>query len=425
MKNLNAHLGSLARTSLLFFLILSTSRTIATAAPANAELATTVPPGEPKTHALFMGTNISIQYNDKLYPLQDVVDTSFIISVDGKKTSIPMRGEPHNLKLEQSLKLTNVSASLTGLTGERVYTPGNDPRMLRQIEASNAANAIGDNASLAMGKYIVAQNKFGVAINPNSVTGADISAANLDAAAAQASKEALAATQMADAQFNTDYTNSGLAQLRAAADRTKELYDAIEVNCVVSSPTELTSPYLVLVVQYRTKNGSKPANSHNLIYARALDAIGAKPEKIHILQGGLPHGYELVGYQVHLYNLGQEVATDVVPDRVALTREEAFDYVKADYLGTHKGATLPSAPAMGKLGLETKAQLTAAQLGGTYFVKVTKDGQPEAAFLDEACSEPVDSVVATVVRNVRFFPALEKGKRIDGVARLRFSYLTR
>ncbi|HEV8542576.1 MAG TPA: hypothetical protein VGR78_09305 [Verrucomicrobiae bacterium] len=335
-----------------------------------------------------------------------------------------MRGEPHNLKLEQSLKLTNVSASVTGVTAERVYTPGNDPRMLRQIEASHAANAIGDNASLAEGKFIVAQNKFGSAINPNASTGADISAANLDAIAAQASKAALAATQMDDAQFNTDFTNSALAQLRAESDRTRELYDAIEVNCEVSSPTELKSPYLVLVVQYRT-NGNKPASSHNMIYARALEAIGSRPQKIHILQGGLPHGYELVSYQVHLYNLGQEVATDVVPERVSLTREEAFEYVKADYLGTHKGATLPSTPAMGKLGLETKAELTPAQLGGTYFVKVNKDGKPEEAFLDEACSQPVDGVVATVVKYVRFFPALEKGKSVDGVARLRFSYLTR
>jgi hypothetical protein len=162
-----------------------------------------------------------------------------------------------------------------------------------------------------------------------------------------------------------------------------------------------------------------------MIYARALEAIGSRPQKIHILQGGLPHGYELVSYQVHLYNLGQEVATDVVPERVSLTREEAFEYVKADYLGTHKGATLPSTPAMGKLGLETKAELTPAQLGGTYFVKVNKDGKPEEAFLDEACSQPVDGVVATVVKYVRFFPALEKGKSVDGVARLRFSYLTR
>ncbi|HEY4248246.1 MAG TPA: hypothetical protein VGM64_15460 [Lacunisphaera sp.] len=382
------------------------------------------PTGEPKTHALFMGTDISIQYKNKLYPLQDVVDTSFIVSVDGNKTSIPMRGEPHNLKLEQSLKLTNVSASLTGLTAERVYTPGNDPRMLRQIEASHAANAIGDNASLAEGKFIVAKNNFGVAINPNLGPGAAISAANLDASAAQASKDALAATQMADAQFNTDFANSGLAELRAESDRAEELYDAVEVNCVVSSPTELKSPYIVLVVQYRT-HGNKTANSHNMIYARALDPIGARPYKIHILQGGLPHGYELVGYQLHLYNLGQEVATDVVPERVSLTREEAFEYVKADYLGMHKGATLPSAPAMGKLGLDTKAELTSAQLGGTYFVKVTKDGKPEEAFLDEACSQPVDDVVATVVKYVRFFPALDKGKRVEGVARLRFSYLTR
>ncbi len=426
MQNPTHRVGSFARTSLLFFLILlEVDLRAEDVAPVTVTAA-------PKSHVLFMGTDISIERGKKLYRIQDVLGTSFIISVDGEKTFVPMRGEPHNMKLEQSLKLTTASASLTGLTAERAYTPRSDPKMKRMLEASRAANAIGDNASLAEGKYLAALNPS-VAINGEpgaqggpggAVNGAAVSAAALGAIGAGAAREAFAAKQMADAMFNTEFTNAGFAQIRAEADLAQELFDAVEVNFELSSPTELTSPYLVLVVRYHPKT-DKPGTSRDLIYARALNAIGSKPEKIHILQGGFPRGYELESYQVHLYNLGQEVATDVAPKRVALTRDEAFEYVKAEYLGTHKGATLPSRPAMGKLGLETKAQLTPAQLSGVYFVKVTKEGKPVEAFTDEACSQPVDGTIDSLVKSVRFFPALEAGKRVEGVARLTFSHLTR
>ncbi len=419
MKKPSRRAGSFARTPLLFSLVLFATKAVA------ADVVPVTPPPEAKTHTLFMGTEVSIEHDKKLYRLQDVIGSSFVISVDGAKTIVPMRGgEPRHLKLEQSLKLTTVSASVTGLKAERAYTPRSDPKLARQLEASTVAAALGDNASLAMGTYARAENKFGAAINPEGGTGTAISAANLDAAAAAAAKVAFAAERMNDAMFNTDLPNAASAQTRADGDLAKELFDAVEVNFELSSPTELTSPYLVLVVRYHPK-ADEPGTSRDLIYARALNAIGSKPEKIHILQGGLPRGYVLESYQVHLYNLGQEVATDVAPKRVALTRDEAFEYVKAEYLGTHKGATLPSLPAMGKLGIETKSHLTPVQLSGVYFVKVTKDGMPVAAFTDESCSQSADDVIDSLVKSVRFFPALEAGKRIEGVARLTFSHLTR
>jgi hypothetical protein len=161
-----------------------------------------------------------------------------------------------------------------------------------------------------------------------------------------------------------------------------------------------------------------------MVYARALNEIGARPQKIHILKGGLPPGYTLEKYQIHLYNAGREIASDVAPQRVPLTRDDAFAYMKIEYLSTHKGETLTTVPALGKLDKKAKTTLTEPQLTGAYFVKVSKEGLPLEAFTDEACSQPVEAVVSTVVNGVRFYPALEKGKPVEGVARLVLSELT-
>jgi hypothetical protein len=131
----------------------------------------------------------------------------------------------------------------------------------------------------------------------------------------------------------------------------------------------------------------------------------------------------MLDFQVHLYNRGREVATDVAPKRVPLTREEAFTYARIEYLSGNTGATLPAKPFMGKLTKEAKAQLSSELLVQPYYVRVSAEGLPLAAFLDKECSRPVDETMAALIAKVRFYPALAKGQLIDGVAELKFNLL--
>src|ERR1035438_3233767 len=73
------------------------------------------------------------------------------------------------------------------------------------------------------------------------------------------------------------------------------------------------------------------------------------PVAVHFYEEGFPPAFELQGFDVHLYNRGEEVATNVSPKRVELTRDEAFEYIKMEYISAHKGDTLAAVPVMGKL----------------------------------------------------------------------------
>jgi len=393
-----------------------------------AEIAAPADPTEPKPISFFVGTDISIERGKKLYRILDVNGSSFVISVDGKPDLVPMRGERHNLKVEHSVKLTSTSALVTGLVGDRAYTPGNDPRMRRQIEAVRVSAAVGDNASLAMGQYMAAKNNFFSPDNSSSAAGTPAAGivasqrAAFEANAAAAADKALEMARVAEDQLASNNANGGYAQLQAQGDLIDDRFDAVEVEFYVSSATPLTSPYMVLLVNYLEKE-DQPDSARNLIHACPLNPIGTKPERVHVLQGGLPRGYALKDFQVHLYDRGEEIATDVVPKRVALTREQAFQFLQADYLRQHKGATLAAAPAIGRLDAETKARLTHEQLTGRYFVKVSSEGRPLAVFADEACTLPADEVITGLTEKVRFYPALADGKRVEGVARLVFTQL--
>jgi hypothetical protein len=127
---------------------------------------------------------------------------------------------------------------------------------------------------------------------------------------------------------------------------------------------------------------------------------------------------------VHLYNKGQEIATNVSSNRAELTREEAFEYVKMEYLGAHRGDTRSAEPAMGKLPEDLPSRLAEGKYGETYYVKVSKDGRADEAYQDAACTKKIDDpYLEQVVRSIRFNPALKKGNPVEGVASLKLGQL--
>jgi hypothetical protein len=296
--------------------------------------------------------------------------------------------------------------------------------MLRMKAQSEVTNAIDDAASLNMGRYIYAQNNFGVALpsNPDSV-GGTTSAANMAGIAKEAADKAWAANQMASSMAASDMTSGTFYRDRAQADLALELFDAIEVSFEVSSETPLNNPYVLIVSRFRERD-ARPDMARSWIYAKSLDPIDQSPRKITINQKGFPPGFILEEYRVHLYNRGQEIATNVSTRQVPLTREEAFDYLKLEYLATHKTSTLPATPAMAQMPADFHQRLSGGKLNQTLYVKVSKDGISEGAFLDEKCSQKVeDPYVENVVKAVRFKPALEKGKPVDAVAPLKLGSL--
>jgi len=192
----------------------------------------------------------------------------------------------------------------------------------------------------------------------------------------------------------------------------------MEVSFDVTSPQPLTDAYVVVLARYHDPAQPKDT-ARNWICAESLGRVTDPPRRVHILQGGFPRGFELEQVTVHLFDHGRETASNVAERRIALTRDEAFQFMVVDYFATRKDATLPPTLAMGRLSTERRARLSAGELGQTYFVRVNKDGLPRGAFRDEACTRRADgAALDAVFADGRFRPALVKGQPVDGVARM-------
>ncbi len=389
---------------------------LASLAATRALSADPAPPAAAKPFVLYMGTDFAIEHHKAYLPVLDVQGRAFVVKNKGRELLVPMVGGQVNLKIEQALKLASHSATLAGLKTDRCYTPGNDPYLKFNNSAGGGAslasldNANANQNAAAHGYAVISNNPYA----PASEVAASLSRLNA-ANAAQSSA-------MDTAQFGT-MDNMGEKAMDLQEAIAQKLFDAIEVSFEVSSPEFLEKPYVVLIVRYHEKDAA-PGSGSNWIYAKALNSIGASPTKIYLRQGGLPPGYEIEECQVRLYNQGREIATNIAPKRVELSRDEAFQYLKIAYLRRHKDSTLPPTPALGRPDRLTMAQLAPARRTQTFYVQVDQEGRPGLAFTDEACTAPVEADDAALIANVRFYPALEAGKATAGIARLHFEDLT-
>ncbi len=381
------------------------------ALPAIAE--NSAPPAQ--THALFMGADIYVKYEGELYRVEDVSGDSFVIKVKGREVSIPLNLQTVEMSVKQSLKLTRVALTVTNLAGERTYTRGNSPgerlnrSLIEQANMSASAQSAVNVATETQARVLSAAPQALANLDPRDITGGPKIQSLVDHANSQ--------VQMTTGAPGAHPT----VQLDSGRD---DAFDAMEINFEVSAEKPVQHPYVVVTAQYRDEN-ARPGEFQSWFYARELAPIDSRPQKVHILQGGFTPAYELKKFNIHIYDHGLELATNVAEKNVRLTSDEAHEYIVLDYVSAHKGQTVNPSLVTGLKPRDPSVHYTDAQLQGETFVKVGKDGLPNGAFRNAACTETSgDAGLVSLVQAARFKPALKDGKAVDGVIKLRWADLT-
>ena len=362
------------------------------------------------TYTRFMGADIYVGQGGEPRPVRDVNGSSWVVIVDGKPQLVSAKNGPISMKITSSVKLTEVSASIDNLKAAGAYTPGNDPavKMARALNQAGDLTA-GATAAANQSAALSLSEVSGIVGNTSSsTTTGGTSGTN----SSQPVQSVSGGTVGGDVTFFKGATGDGAG------------YDALEVTFDISAARTLDEPYLVMITRFHERD-AEPGTFRNLVYAKALDPILPKAESVHFVQTGFPVGFELKGFELHLYNEGEEVATNYSPQRETLTTDGAFEYVKEAYLKAHKGETLAAAPVLaGTLPADLQDRLAKGMYAGTIYVRVSKDGLAEESYADAACSKRIeDPYVESVVRSIRFKPALSNGRPVEGTSSVRLAQL--
>ena len=316
---------------------------------------------EAKTHTLFMGADISVDFQNDLCPVKDVFGASWVILVDGQERHISTKEATVGLQCTPSLKLTDTFATVAHFMKTPGYSFENDPSykitrgltraavtssMLQGVaqdrqdrEDTEANNALGPASVFAQ-----SDQQFGsdAIMHTAQITGAIVHYPKAQPGARGPPSNPLvpAAGPPVQAEINDAFAMAASATEALPSQVTSLGHDAMDVAFDVSSDKPLHNPYVVTIARFHPK-GTKPGTVQNLVYAQALDPIDAHPVRVQFEETGYPPEYELLDFQFHLYNKGKEVATSISDKRVDMTRDEAFEYVKMEYMSVHRSDTLP------------------------------------------------------------------------------------
>jgi hypothetical protein len=406
-----------------------------------------------KTDVLFKGTDISVVLDKDTYPVRDVDGSSWVVGINGVDRTISAKRAPVNLKMTSGLKLTETSASIVGFSRTPGYTFANDPAVIRSRalmkaamtnamlqgvaqDAQNLQDTLGNAALGPMATFAASDKQFGDAalMHTAETTPAITHPAKATPGSAAPPPNPLVPTTFDNLNGNqlalrdaTTAANVADANTVSAAEplgpMTTRGFDAMEVDFSISSVKPLRTPYVVTIALFHDTS-SKPGAVQKLVFAKALNPIESQLSHVHFSEEGFPFDYELIDFQVHIYDRGVEIPTNLSPDRVDMSRDEAFQYIKTEYIAAHKGATRPPAPAMGKFPAELRTRLAAGSYSETIFVRVSKEGLAEASFADAICSKKIDDpFLDSVVRDLRFKPALGNGEPEEGVVALNLNKL--
>ncbi len=376
---------------------------------------------ESKTHTLFMGADVAVQVGKGLYPVRGVEGSSWVVEVDGAEKLISTRLGSLNIRMTPKLKISERSATVDGFKEARAFSFNNDPTV-RTTRALNSAaltsSMLQDNASDAQHIADTESNKaLGAAAG--FASGGNQLGSNATNLGGLVTNNGISRAQnIANAEQSQAQNGNEVGGMLAPTG-----LDAVEVEFEISSARPLVSPYVITMTRFHRKGGAERA-VQNLVYARELGPIDARPAKVHFVEGGFPFDFEVVDFQMHLYDRGEEVATTMSSKRVRLTRDEAFEYVKIEYVAAHKGDTRPPEPAMAELPSDLPTRLATGALKDTIYVRVSKEGLADGAFSDASCSKRIeDAYRERIVRAIRFYPALTSGEAVDGIASLNLAQL--
>ncbi|HVU17781.1 MAG TPA: hypothetical protein VHD32_12715 [Candidatus Didemnitutus sp.] len=381
---------------------------------------------EPKTHQVFVGADISVMEQKELRPVEDVQGGAFVVLVGGKEVKVTSKWGNVAMKVETKVKVAALPVTIAGLKFDRAYTPENDPaKKFAREQGEQAATDQQWNhlqqvvlfQNLVNGGSASGQGQSMVYTNPTSGMQTNYGGLNENGQRSQHQLNAMSGDMFSEGVHQTSQVSQMQQQL------SQELYDAVQVEFELTSPVPVRKPYVVLMARFHDKDAA-PGQTQNWLYAAELEHLDAKPIKVRVLKGGFPPGYVLDSQQVHVYDGGHEIATNLSDNRFDLSRADAFKYLMIEYLAARKKASAAATPIMGVLSMPERESLGVDAYHRTYFVKVSKEGLPVAAFTDHGLTTPVDAHVAPLLANVRFLPALEQGKPVEAVAELNFSRLS-
>lgn len=204
-------------------------------------------------------------------------------------------------------------------------------------------------------------------------------------------------TSLSDMADATQFDPSGV---RTEDEQEK----AIEVTFLVSSEREISDAYAFIAVRILTNEGFG-----NITFHEHIGRVTDKPRRVTAMKPGFRPGLEIKETQVFLFSNGEEIPTNQSDKHLALTREEAREFLLLSHISDNRRQTIPAQPAWELAPAELIAASDSNSLAFHLSVEVDAKGQVREV---KQGNQIVPKHVVEMVQKLTFRPALQNGEPV-------------
>ena len=370
----------------------------------------------PAKHVLFLGLDVSMNVEDATCPVVDADNASVRIVRNGERQRVSLR-LGGDFRTTVVPRVGNSSVVIEDLRDERAYTPGTDPTanaLAQQMTMTLAQQDSQQSAEVAMGAASRTVEAASIAQSEGALEAAKTGWANY---ATGPSSDQLDAAANAMANFDASHAIPvyGTETQGQGLDGTGTGENALALHFTVSSPDPVAKPYGVVRVLYRSPD--RPNEQLASIRFMQLPPLGPKPRRVSFLNEGLPAGYTLDRYEVHIYTDGRELPTNLSKNRAELSLDEIQQFLLLSYLAENPEGDAPVQIAGELLDNDLRQFVPPEQMNRAVDVDVDDAGKVTSIALENVPWEGPDAYITSVLKATRFLPAVHRGKPVAGHAR--------
>lgn len=181
--------------------------------------------------------------------------------------------------------------------------------------------------------------------------------------------------------------------------------NAIAISFEISTDQTIADAYVFGTVVIRAGEEFR-----DVIFHEHLGEISNSPRKVSILKTDLPLDFEIKQSTIHVFNHGEEFATNHSEKRYDLTVDEAEEFVRIDHSGSHRRESTQAKPCWSLAPSALHAATRSKDFDYLVSVKVSDSGALESI---ESNQQILPDHVRDIVKQIVFLPALENGQPVS------------
>ncbi len=185
---------------------------------------------------------------------------------------------------------------------------------------------------------------------------------------------------------------------------------ALLITAELSSPNRINDAYII----GRARISTEESASQDVLFFDRVGRLDQKPKRIKVIKQGLPVDFEVIDVQIHVYRNGQELATNQSSKQIPLTRAEALQYLALQQMDDYPHQDRAPEPAWSLAPPDLLSAESTHALDYPLTVNVDASGQVTGV----AKETIAPTHVTEIVQDLLFFPALDQGQPVAGVAHI-------